>query len=115
MNLGFITNPQWFLNLSRSRLHTYLHELMDIWNYRAQLTQETKRKVEPQRGNPFYNFNIPLILTKEKEQIQKKITNYRNIYYTRRNTRRQVFRGLLCTRSTYYGIFECCKFITMVV
>ena len=85
--LGFITNSQWFLNLSRGRLRTYLHELMDIWNYRAQLSQETKRKVEPQRGNPFYNFNIPIILSQEKEQIQKKILDIIEIFITRGQTR----------------------------
>ena len=62
--LGFITNPQWFLSLSRHRLKIFLNELIDIWNYRAQLSQETKRKVEPQRGNPFYNFNIRIFLYK---------------------------------------------------
>ena len=51
--MGFITNPQWFLRLNRGLLRVYLNELIDIWNYRAQLTTETKRKVEPLRGNPF--------------------------------------------------------------
>lgn len=92
--LGFITNPQWFLNLSRSRLRTYLHELMDIWNYRAQLSQETKRKVEPQRGNPFYNFNIQRILTKEKEQIQKKMLQIIEIFITRGETREDQALGV---------------------
>ena len=59
---------------SRSRLRTYLHELMDIWNYRDNLV-ETKRKVEPQREIHFIIL-IFLILTKEKEQIQKNIKNY---------------------------------------
>lgn len=85
--LGFITNPQWFLSLSRHRLKIFLNELIDIWNYRAQLSQETKRKVEPQRGNPFYNFNIPVILTKEKEQIQKKMLQIMEIFITRGQTR----------------------------
>ena len=84
--LGFITNSQWFLNLNRGRLRSYLHELMDIWNYRAQLTQETKRKVEPERGNPFYNFNVQLILTQEKQQIQKKLLDIIEIFITRGQT-----------------------------
>jgi hypothetical protein len=85
--LGFITNPQWFLNLSRGRLRTFLHELMDIWNYRAQLSQETKRKVEPLRGNPFYNYQIQLILSQEKEQIQKKLLEIIEIFISRGETR----------------------------
>ncbi len=85
--LGFITNPQWFLVLSRGRLRTYLHELMDIWNYRAQLSQETKRKVEPQRGNPFYHYNIQLILSQDREQIQKKLLEIIEIFISRGQTR----------------------------
>lgn len=85
--LGFITNPQWFLSLSRHRLKIFLNELIDIWNYRAQLSTETKRKVEPERGNPFYNFNIQVILTKEKEQIQKKMLQIIEIFITRGETR----------------------------
>ena len=85
--LGFITNSQWFLDLSRGRLRAYLRELMDIWNYRAQLSQETKRKVEPQRGNPFYNFNVQIILSQEKEQIQKKVLDIIEIFITRGETR----------------------------
>ena len=51
------------------------------------LVKKQKRKVEPIRGNPFYNFNIPLILTKEKEQIQKKILKIIEIFITRGETR----------------------------
>ena len=85
--LGFITDHKWFLNLSRGLLRTFLHELLDIWNYRAQLPTSTKLKVEPIRGNPFYTFNIPLILTQEKQQIQKKILEIMEIFITRGETR----------------------------
>ena len=85
--LGFITNPQWFLTLSRGLLRSFLRELIDIWNYRAQLSTETKRKVEPQRGNPFYNYNITLILSQDKPQIQKKLLEIIEIFITRGETR----------------------------
>ena len=85
--LGFITNSQWFLNLSRGLLRTFIHELRDIWNYRAQLPNSVKLKVEPRRGNPFYTFNIPLILTQEKQQIQKKILQIIEIFITSGQTR----------------------------
>jgi hypothetical protein len=85
--LGFITIPQWFLNLNRTLLRTFIHELMDIWNYRAQLSNETKYKIEPIRGNPFYTFNIPFILTQEKHQLQKRILEIIEIFITSGVTR----------------------------
>jgi len=81
--LGFITNHKWFLNLNRGSLKAFTHELMDIWNYRAQLSNETKLKVEPRRSNPFYEFNIPLILTQDKQQIQKRILEIIEIFISR--------------------------------
>lgn len=84
--LGFITNPQWFLRLSRGLLRVYLNELIDIWNYRAQLTHEIKRKVNPQYGNPFHGFNINVILSKEKISMQKYILDIINIFITRGET-----------------------------
>ena len=35
----------------------YIRELGDIWNYRAQLSNETKRDICPPHGNPFIYFN----------------------------------------------------------
>ena len=84
--LGFITNPKWFLRLNRGLLRVYLNELIDIWNYRAQLTTETKRKVNPLHGNPFYGYNINIILSKEKLSMQKYILDIINIFITRGET-----------------------------
>lgn len=54
---GFITNIEWFNSLSRIHLLRYIRELGDIWNYRAQLSLETKRNICPPNGNPFVYFN----------------------------------------------------------
>ena len=54
---GFITNIDWFNTLSRNSLLRYIRELGDIWNYRAQLSIETKRNICPPHGNPFIYFN----------------------------------------------------------
>ena len=51
--LGFITDVDWFLNLSENRLIRYLRELIDIWEYRAQLLISMKRKICPPMGQPF--------------------------------------------------------------
>ena len=39
---GHITNAQWFLNLSQAGLVKFVRELIDIWEYRAQLTGSAK-------------------------------------------------------------------------
>jgi len=61
--LGNYSDQQWFLSLNKERLILFLRELYDIWNYRANLTQETKCNICSPHGNPFrisgvYNFTI---------------------------------------------------------
>ena len=54
---GFITDINWFNQLTRITLIRYIRELSDIWNYRAQLSDETKRGICPPHGNPFIYMN----------------------------------------------------------
>ena len=53
---GFITDASWFLNLNRHRLRGFLRELIDVWNYRAQISNETKLKINP--GDMEIHFGI---------------------------------------------------------
>ena len=50
--LGHYTDHSWFLGLSKTSLIRFYRELYDIWNHRAQITEEIKHRVYPQ-GNPF--------------------------------------------------------------
>lgn len=52
------SDVNWFLNLSRDKTLTFLREFYDIWNYRAQLCDNTKRELCPPDGNLFRNINI---------------------------------------------------------
>jgi hypothetical protein len=61
--LGNYSNAQWFLSLNRYQICRFVRELIDIWNYRAQLTQHIKRNICPPFGNPFNNLNIEYITT----------------------------------------------------
>jgi len=54
-SLGNYSSPDWFLSLNRIKLIRFLRELIDIWNYRAQITDDTKRAVCPPNGHPFRN------------------------------------------------------------
>jgi hypothetical protein len=51
--LGNYSDPKWFMNLNRTQLVRLLRELIDIWTYRANLTDDTKREICPPVGNPF--------------------------------------------------------------
>ncbi len=56
-SLGNYSNPEWFQSLNRVHLLKFIRDLSDIWEYRAQLTIETKRTVCPPYGTPFRNLN----------------------------------------------------------
>lgn len=71
--LGNYTNMDWFLNLTKFRLIKFTRELLDIWQYRAQLTFDTKRKICPPHGDPFRGLKINTMVNKTIEQLQKKI------------------------------------------
>ena len=50
-----------------------VRELIEIWNYRAQLTNEIKRGICPPNGDPFRNLSIQYIHT------EANITNVRKV------------------------------------
>ena len=60
-SLGNYSDSTWFLSLDRNQNVRFMRSLSDIFNYRAQLTNEVKRNICPPSGNPFWNFNINYI------------------------------------------------------
>ena len=54
-NLGNYVNYEWFLSLNKHKKQLFIREIIDIWNYRAQLTQEIKCDIFPPLGNPFFD------------------------------------------------------------
>jgi len=56
--LGNYSDMNWLLNLSRRMVVKFIKELYDIWEYRAQLTMESKRQICPPNGNPFQSVVI---------------------------------------------------------
>ena len=52
-DLGNYTNANWFLNLNKQTLSKFYKELMDIWNYRANLSPQIKKEICPPHGSPF--------------------------------------------------------------
>jgi hypothetical protein len=72
-SLGNYSNPQWFLSLNRTQIIKFVRELSDIWNYRAQLSQETKRSICPPNGDPFRNLSMPYVHTEVNMINVKKV------------------------------------------
>ena len=53
-SLGNYSDPAWFMTLNNTQLIRLLRELIDIWEYRAQLSMEVKRAICPPLGDPFH-------------------------------------------------------------
>jgi len=51
--LGNYTNVDWFMSLNREGLVQFVNELVDIWQYRAQLDLNVKKQICHPYGNPF--------------------------------------------------------------
>ena len=56
--LGNYVDHEWFAVLDRDQLLIFHRELLDIWEYRAQLSEEIKQKICPPTGNPFTCANL---------------------------------------------------------
>lgn len=51
--LGHYSDPDWFVALTYEQHITFLRELIDIWNYRAELSPQARRTIYPPYGDPF--------------------------------------------------------------
>ena len=72
-SLGNYSNANWFLSLNRNQLFKFIRELIDIWNYRAQLPIETKRNICPPHGDPFRSLSIQYLNTEQNLWNVKKL------------------------------------------
>jgi hypothetical protein len=50
---GNYANSDWFIDLSKGQHIRFARELVDIWNYRALLTNTKKQEICPPHGTPF--------------------------------------------------------------
>jgi len=73
-SLGHYSNSVWFTSLNRLNLIKFIREIGDIWNYRAQITNETKRAICPPNGDPFRNLSMNYIITEnDLDNVKKAI------------------------------------------
>ncbi len=54
--LGHYSDPDWFTSLTYNQHITFLRELIDIWNYRAELSPQMRRTIYPPYGDPFPHY-----------------------------------------------------------
>ena len=52
-SLGNYTSNEWFIRLGRRSLVKFIRELLDIWNYRADLSEQAKINICNPTGTPF--------------------------------------------------------------
>ena len=71
--LGNYSDSQWFLSLTKLQLIKFIKELADIWNYRAQIDQQTKNNICPVHGNPFRYLNMNFIYTESDMSNIRKV------------------------------------------
>jgi hypothetical protein len=93
-SFGFITDSKWFLNLNMYGLSKFMKELIDVWDYRAQLTSETSKKIfPPSLGYPFrINRNIfSGDIEGVRKTILKKISKFINAGVDRNSQSLAVF------------------------
>lgn len=64
-SLGNYSNPDWFLSLNINQLLRFIRELIDIFNYRSQLTPETRISICPPHGNPFSQLYLETLVQTE--------------------------------------------------
>jgi hypothetical protein len=75
-SLGNYTSQEWFTALNSHLLVRFVRELGEIWNYRASITTETKRKICPPSGDPFRNFSITIAqMAGEIDELRDLILN----------------------------------------
>ena len=55
-SLGHYSDPEWFIALTYEQHITFLRELIDIWNYRAELSPQARRIIYPPYGDPFPHY-----------------------------------------------------------
>ena len=72
-SLDNYTQINWLLDLDKNKLIRFIRELYDIWNYRADLSQNVKREICPPNGNPFKEFNVNHLLHYSYNYLLKNI------------------------------------------
>ena len=79
-SFGNLSNYNWFYSLSKMRLIRLYRELYDIWHYRVQLTDESKKLICHPTGKPFIRTDSLFLVNYSVTEIHKHfITIFNNL------------------------------------
>lgn len=67
--LGHYSDTDWLLNLNKYELIRFIRELSDIWEYRASISQETKKNIYP-NGNIFQDIRLQRLMISSFEEVR---------------------------------------------
>lgn len=81
--LGNYANSAWFMNLQPPLLMKFLKELVEIWNYRSQLSDAVKRAICYPTGNPFRNIRFNQMYDGDIFIVRSEVMNVIEIMITR--------------------------------
>jgi len=70
--LGNYADSIWFANLNKYKLLKYVEEIIDIWEYRANLSYHQKQAIYT-NINPFYDISINILRNLSENVIRKEI------------------------------------------
>ena len=80
--LGNNTHSNWFYKLNKQKLLKFINELVDIWNYRLNLTNSLKRQICAPDGNPFQSLRINSLFQNDIHSIKNGLLNIINKFIT---------------------------------
>jgi hypothetical protein len=75
--LEYYSDISWFLSLGKKHLKEFLFELIDIWEYRSELSRKDQILLFPPHGNPFGSVRINSIFRRSQSllEIQNNVLN----------------------------------------
>lgn len=74
--LGNYSESSWFTSLNKEALLVMMHQLFNMWQYRAGLSLETRRSIFPPMGIPFFDFNFDYVKNLENiNDVRSRVLN----------------------------------------
>lgn len=70
---GHYTNVAWFISLDMVGIRRFMRELIDIWNFRADLSSGTRRELCPPHGDPFRHVRYSQFLSNETLEAHQEL------------------------------------------
>lgn len=97
--LGHTTDTSWFYDMRRNQCLNFIKDLIDIWNYRANISRDTKLAICPPNGNPFFDIYPNVIMSAGTSRLHNHILDLIDRFINSGTTHDMKFLGssyILC-------------------